>query len=228
MSSANFRYFSENAVLEPSDLEMDWTSEEMTQLIKDFENVPLLNPTESDDVDGGLGISFEKVLKISMGLVASLLEVIIDRDMVKNCRGCEIDHPSQLRHSCLFEADPNYFDQHFEEILEKIHVPWLKLLVAKALACFNFHPSLTKLQKLVEDILTELRPEHSIRCKLMHLQETLDDKTRDIVNKITKAFYHRSFTNPQAPLAYYGACDFENGERPHSSNTQEHHGGAAV
>ncbi|MGH0146503.1 UNVERIFIED_CONTAM: hypothetical protein FKN15_031987 [Acipenser sinensis] len=228
MSSANFRYFSENAVLEPCDLEMDWTSKEMTQLIKDFENVPLLNPAESDDVNGYLGISFEKVLKISRVLLASLLEVIIDRDMMKNCRGCEIDNPSQLRHSCLFEADPDYFDQHFEEILEKIHIPWLKLLVAKALACFNFHPTLTKLQKLVEDILTELRPEPYIRRKLHHLQETLDDKTRDIFNKLTKAYYHHSFTNPKAPLAYYSAGAFENGECPDSSKTEENHGGAAV
>ncbi|RXM94286.1 hypothetical protein EOD39_18153 [Acipenser ruthenus] len=79
------------------------------------------------------------------------------------------------------------------------------------------HPSLTKIKKLVDDISQGLRPEPYIREKLQQIQEELDDETKVMVKKITQAYFHRSFTHPRAPLAYYGASDFEYGEY-HDSN----------
>ncbi|MGH0137267.1 UNVERIFIED_CONTAM: hypothetical protein FKN15_013113 [Acipenser sinensis] len=173
-------------------------------------------PEDHDDPDSLYGVTFARILKIVKGLLASLLEVIIDRDLQKNCAGCAVDHPSQRWHSCLFEADYGYFNRRVEEIIAKIHVPWLKILVSKALHLLDFFLPLNKIQKLVEDCLIELRPEPYIKEKLQQLQQDLDERTQEVVNKITRSFYHRNFTEPQAPLTYYGALDFEDGE-PHDS-----------
>ncbi|XP_058852591.1 uncharacterized protein LOC131699527 [Acipenser ruthenus] len=81
-----------------------------------------LEPSEDhDDPDSLYGVTFTRILKIVKGLLASLLEVIIDRDLQKNCAGCAVDHPSQRHHSCLFEVDYGYFNKRFEELIAKIH-----------------------------------------------------------------------------------------------------------
>ncbi|MGH0138187.1 UNVERIFIED_CONTAM: hypothetical protein FKN15_065729 [Acipenser sinensis] len=179
MASENFRYFSDNAVLEADDALMvnpiNEEEDSMKDLIKAFENMSLDSVLEMEDVTDG---SFERILKIAKGLLASLLDVIINRDLSKNCEGCAMDHPSQQRHSCLFKADTSYFNNRFE-------VPWLNILVSKALAYFNAHSSLTKIKKLVEAILQELRPWPYIREKLQQIQEELDNESKEIVKKIT-------------------------------------------
>ncbi|MGH0120533.1 UNVERIFIED_CONTAM: hypothetical protein FKN15_016379 [Acipenser sinensis] len=181
--------------------------------------LPTDPPEDHDDPDSLYGVSFTRILKIVKGLLASLLEVIIDRDLQKNVAVCAVNHPSQRCHSCLFEADYGYFNRRFEEIIVKIHVPWLKFLVSKALHQLNFFLPMNKIQKLIEDCLIEPRPEPYIKEKLQQLQQDLDERNQEVVNKITRSFYHRNFTEPQAPLTYYGAFDFEDGET-HDSNAE--------
>ncbi|RXM92154.1 hypothetical protein EOD39_20430 [Acipenser ruthenus] len=49
--------------------------------------LPTELPGDHDDPNSLYGVTFTRILKIVKSLLASLLEVIIDRDLQKNCAG---------------------------------------------------------------------------------------------------------------------------------------------
>ncbi len=81
----------------------------------------------SDAVDGCIGVAGHKIIKSVVGII---LEHLVDRHLKKNCYGCEVDHPSQTQHSCLYEAPVYYFLGYFEELRGKVCKPALKLILA--------------------------------------------------------------------------------------------------
>ncbi len=70
----------------------------------------------SDAVDGCIGVTEHKIIKAVVGII---LEHLVDRQLKKNCYGCEFDHPSQTQHSCLYEVPAYYFLVCFEELRGK-------------------------------------------------------------------------------------------------------------
>lgn len=53
-----------------------------------------------DDTDDSIHSDAFKIIKAT---VVVLLEHVINKKLKDLCLGCKVDHPSQLRHSCLFE-----------------------------------------------------------------------------------------------------------------------------
>ena len=51
--------------------------------------------------------------------VATLLDMVIGEYIRENCSGCEINHPRQRRHPCLYHPSRYYFFNHFEALLKR-------------------------------------------------------------------------------------------------------------
>lgn len=128
----------------------------------------------SDAVDGCIGVTGHKVIK---AVVAVILEHLIDKKLKNECYGCEVDHPSQTQHSCLFEAPAYYFLGCFEELSRKLLKPELKLILSTTLKTFGITPHLQKIQGVVETVLCELRNEIYIVHALSALREKLVDES---------------------------------------------------
>ncbi len=83
---------------------------------------------------------------IIKSVVGIILEHLVDRHLKKNFYGCEVDHPSQTQHSCLYEAPAYYFLGYFEELRAKVCKPSLKLILARTLKLFGLSPHLQRIQ----------------------------------------------------------------------------------
>ncbi len=91
----------------------------------------------SDTVDGCIGVTGHKIIKAVVGII---LEHLVDRQLKKNCYGCETSHPSQTQHSCLYEAPAYYFLGCFEELRDKVCKSDVKLILSRALKLFGLSP----------------------------------------------------------------------------------------
>ncbi len=81
----------------------------------------------SDAIDGCISVTGHKIIKAVVGII---LEHLVDRQLKKNCYGCEVDYPSQSQHSCLYEAAAYYFLGCFEELSGKVCKSDLKFILA--------------------------------------------------------------------------------------------------
>ena len=86
--------------------------------------------TNNDEMDDCLGDTGHRIIK---AILAVILEILVDKQMKKDCIGCTVDHPSQTRHSCLFEPSAYYFYGCFEEISLKLLTPELKKHIGSGL-----------------------------------------------------------------------------------------------
>lgn len=125
-----------------------------------------------DKTDGCIRSDGFKIIKAT---VVAILEHLINKKLKQICIGCEVDHPSQLRHSCLFEPDAYFFETYFEELSRGMVKSELKHIIAEALGrCgLRIHPE--RIQGSVDAILHELRDEVYIVEKLHQVREKLVD-----------------------------------------------------
>ncbi|MGL5118770.1 MAG: hypothetical protein ACRC7H_06090, partial [Plesiomonas shigelloides] len=86
--------------------------------------------TEGDTVDGFIG---EDGFKIIKAIVTVLMSHIVHTKLKDLCNGCEIDHPSQMQHSCLFEPTAYFFEVYFKEFSRKLFKPQFKHTLVQAL-----------------------------------------------------------------------------------------------
>ena len=125
-----------------------------------------------DDTDSCIRSDGFKIIKAT---VVVLLEHVINKKLKEICLGCEVDHPSQIRHSCLFEPDPYFFDAYFEELTRNLVRPDLKHIVAQALSRCGLRVHPQRIQGSVDAILHELRDEVFIVEKLREVREKVVD-----------------------------------------------------
>ncbi|XP_053539330.1 NACHT, LRR and PYD domains-containing protein 3 [Ictalurus punctatus] len=81
------------------------------------------------------------------------------------------DHPSQLKHSCLFEPDAYFFDKYFEELSRDLLKPVLKHFIAQALSRFGLRVNPKRIQGSVDAVVHELRDEVYIVQRLNEVRE---------------------------------------------------------
>ncbi|KAL1280011.1 hypothetical protein QQF64_014611 [Cirrhinus molitorella] len=125
-----------------------------------------------DDLDGCIPANGFKIIKAT---IVVLLEHLINKKLKELCQGCEIDHPSQLRHSCLFEPSAYFFDAYFEELSRNLVKPELKHIIAQALNRCGLRINPQRIQGSVDAILCELRDEVYIVEKLCEIRERVVD-----------------------------------------------------
>lgn len=125
-----------------------------------------------DDTDGCIRIDAFKIIKAT---IVVILEHLINKKLKELCLGCAVDHPSQLRHSCLFEPSAYFFDAYFEELTRNLVKPELKHIIAQALNRFGLRINPHRIQGSVDAILCELRDEVYIVEKLREVREKVVD-----------------------------------------------------
>lgn len=112
-------------------------------------------------------------LDIVKACVARAVQVVVQAHIKKNCYGCQVDHPSQKQHSCLYPPDRGYFYANFEELMVDV-LSW------------EFLPALKyTLEKVGLDIV-EARVEGAADAFLYDLRE--EEHILEKVEEITAAY----------------------------------------
>lgn len=113
------------------------------------------------------------------GVVTVVLQHIINVKLKEECLGCEIDHPSQMQHSCLFEPTSYYFASHFLEFSRKLFKDKLYHLAASALQRSGFKADTRTIQGAACAIYYELKDEPYIVAKLEEIRQSLLNNDTD-------------------------------------------------
>jgi hypothetical protein len=152
--------------------------------------------TQPEDVfDGVVSTIFVDTIKAS---VAALLDVVIGEYIREKCIGCEINHPSQRRHPCLYDPPRYYFFNNFEALVKRL---WSRRFIpslVRALEAMGLVPSTPRVYGVTEAFLHELKEAIHIHQKLKEIRHTLveDNKYREAVVSDVMAFW---LNKPQEP-----------------------------
>lgn len=152
--------------------------------------------TQPEDVfDGVVSTIFVDTIKAS---VAALLDVVIGEYIREKCIGCEINHPSQRRHPCLYDPPRYYFFNNFEALVKRL---WSRRFIpslVRALEAMGLVPSIPRVYGVTEAFLHELKEAIHIHQKLKEIRHTLveDNKDREAVVSDVMTFW---LNKPQEP-----------------------------
>ena len=121
-----------------------------------------------------------KILKIIKATMGMILENVVGAILHKACIGCEVDHPSQTRHSCL-EPPEYFFEAHYDDIVATVLTPRLKHVLVKALNASGFHTPMTDVHEAAENFLHKLKLEPNITQRLSENRDEYMDKFNEDV-----------------------------------------------
>ncbi|XDV31530.1 hypothetical protein PO909_002521 [Leuciscus waleckii] len=134
--------------------------------------------------------------KIIKAATVVLLQHLIGKKLKNDCEGCEIDHPSQLQHSCLFDPPNYYFDTHFDELSTKLFRPYFHAIIGILLGRLGLKSHPHRIQGTVRTILHELKDEPFIAAKLEEISARLLDKPcEEIVHDVVDLWEGLSIVN---------------------------------
>ena len=82
--------------------------------------------------------------------------------MKKDCYGCEVDHPSQRQHACLYPPEPGYFRTNFDQLAASLlswdFIPALKYTLEKT----GLNVEEARVEGAADAFLYNLKPEEDI------------------------------------------------------------------
>lgn len=128
-----------------------------------------------EDVDG---MTTPEVLKLIKSCVCIVLQHVINRMLNESCFGCEVDHPSQRQHSCLYEPVAYYYQTHIVDIKERLFKTGVLQVIVQVLKTYGLHLPTQKIFGAVEAFVYELEEEPYICEKLRNIEENLVDRQR--------------------------------------------------
>ncbi|KAF5885373.1 zinc finger BED domain-containing protein 4-like [Clarias magur] len=130
-----------------------------------------------DETDGWLSVFFLDTVK---GVVTRLLSIVLYCYLEETCYGCNVDHPSQKHHACLWGIPDDFFRDNFGEVRKRLwtdrFIPSIRLfLEANSLSPTDE----SKLRGVAETFLHELRFIPNIEDTLLQIQKVLtgEDET---------------------------------------------------
>ena len=81
-------------------------------------------------------------------LYAKALQEGLNDVVSKNCYGCEVDHPSQVQHSCLMLDEEQHIDVYFEELQVGVKQDEILLAWMEVVDDLDISPEIIGMQKL--------------------------------------------------------------------------------
>lgn len=109
--------------------------------------------------------------------VCITLQQIIERLMREDCTGCHVNHPSQRRHSCIYEAETYFYQTNFQKISRELYKPTLLHTISHFLGGHGQYPNLHKIWGAVECYAHELLTEPYICAYLENYRQShISDK----------------------------------------------------
>lgn len=154
---------------------------------EDGENCAPLTQLSSTDGKGSSAAAYtsgdeELQIKLVKACVYVALQEIINQKLRETCFGCSVDHPSQMQHSCLFEADDYYFKTHIEDLKRRLYRPPLLQSLLHLFGRYRYQLDPQNVKGAVEAIVYELedvphlyefKSNYILCCDLNIILETL-------------------------------------------------------
>lgn len=99
----------------------------------------------------------ECFLDVVKGALFNIVGKAVRKIQEEECEGCDVTHPSQRRHTCLYPAPKNFFFNKFKQLMELIWCPDLLPTLMKVLEQHGVTAEERRVKGIVEGLLYDLR-----------------------------------------------------------------------
>ncbi|KAK7915770.1 hypothetical protein WMY93_011531 [Mugilogobius chulae] len=120
-------------------------------------------------------VGYAEFLEIVKACVAVAVRTVIYKRIRKECYGCEVNHPSQRQHACLYPPDPWYLSTNFEKLLPDLwtweFLPALKFVLEKK----GLDIVEARVEGAADAFLYELKAEENVLEKIEEVVEAFTE-----------------------------------------------------
>nr|BBA49214.1 zinc finger BED domain-containing protein 4-like [Oryzias latipes] len=113
-----------------------------------------LRSREPDEVEALISGPLVKAVKI---VVFHLLTTCLSKVRKEECYGCQVDHPSQMQHPCLFVIEEGFVYSNFPALVKKLLTPGYLPAVKTFLSMRNIVEKDERIRAVTDALLYELR-----------------------------------------------------------------------
>ena len=130
-------------------------------------------------------------LNMVKAVVVHLLNRVVYLYRKEKCYGCQVDHPSQMQHECLFPTGEYYLDRNYDEVVKRLWTVRFIPAIRDALHQNHLHVSERRVFGATEAILHNLRNTRLFEAKIEKLYEQLveNDETQMKITRAAWAFW---------------------------------------
>ncbi|CAI5684631.1 unnamed protein product [Oreochromis niloticus] len=118
-----------------------------------------------------------------------LINSLLQKHRQDVCQGCEVSHPSQRRHSCLFPLEKYYFFKYYEELCKRLWNGHFTNILLQILRLEGFSPPAAQVRGVAQTYLFELRDARDIEGTLQEIDASVTEVTRTIIHKVLDENY---------------------------------------
>lgn len=133
--------------------------------------VCLPKPTTEDQLDAGV-LSSTLQENIKAGII-HLLNIVLQEFRREICFGCQVDHPSQTNHECLFEVPSFFYRSHFHRLMRRLWTPKFIPALQQLLTSLRISVDKSRIQGAAEAMLHDLRSCENIFETIGELYDSL-------------------------------------------------------
>ncbi|CAI5677925.1 unnamed protein product [Oreochromis niloticus] len=136
---------------------------------------------DNDEAATLLPIAVFELIKLTLKyLISSLLQ----KHRQDICQGCEVSHPSQRRHSCLFPLEKYYFFKYYDELCKRLWNGHFTNTLLQILRLEGFSPPPEQVRGVAQAYLFELRDARDIEIALEEIDASISEVTRTIIDQV--------------------------------------------
>ena len=192
------------ALLCPSDLETDTFDKHRVfrphpKYVPQTPLSPLWKRCDDHDLEcdtGHVEKYSEKFVELLKTVVLHLLNNALHDVYKKNCYGCQVDHPSQKQHQCIWPLPRTYLRNHFEETTKHLWNGRFSMSVSDFLSAHGVHGTAGRVSGAAEIFLNELKYCDDIVDKFDRSYERISgdwfqNATLDAALQTWRCLYHK-------------------------------------
>lgn len=140
------------------------------------EKVITVDNEQMGEVDGWKSNYLINTVKMA---VVHMLNIVVRRVCTRICYGCEINHPSQKQHTCLFSDENDFLDGRFSPIIKELCTPNFIPAIQRLLNLHKIRADDNRVRIIAETLLYEFRGEKRIQDKMNEVYEKLVEPRGD-------------------------------------------------
>lgn len=139
------------------------------------------SPADNDEAATLLPTAVFELIKLT---VKYLVNSLLQKHRQDVCQGCEVSHPSQRRHSCLFPLEKYYFFKYYDELSRRLWNGHFTNTLLQILRLEGFSPPAAQVRGVAQAYLFELREASDIETALLEIESSVTEVTRTTIDKV--------------------------------------------
>lgn len=129
----------------------------------------------------------EHPIKIIKQCVYVIIHRIMRKMVQERCNGCEVDHPSQRQHICLYDLPSGFYNTNLEELKKRFYRPMVLNVLMHVCESKGYSTSPLKLMGAVDMFIWELSEHSESEEEVVYVYDLIENTLLDLINETIDA-----------------------------------------